>query len=289
MADEEKTGVLDLLKRWLWTEVPHPGGDIVTCVVCACASLIGAIACYVLFVFGGFGEMACFFMVLGVVMLVGQIPKQVFRAYALTTMDAGGKVYRGRQIAIYALVGTISFAPWLVPAYGVVRALYEINYKCVIKDCDTSFDYIPDSYLREQLQYRIRLRQLKLGRTGNGSETHKPQRVSLIDYYENLQTMNWFSLSTYKKVYSLHFDGEPHEDKQYTQSQMKDAQLSQEISAALRKNDYEEASHLIQQISDAGLRSALNGVVFSSKQRKIDGEIKEMLERKFENADIPEN
>lgn len=289
MQEHGKTGVLDLIKRWLWTEVPHPGGDIVTCVVCACASLIGAIACYALFVFGGLGEMACFFMALGVVMLVGQIPKQVFRAYALTTMDAGGKVYRGRQIAIYALVGTISYAPWLVPAYGVVRAFYEINYKCVIKDCDTYFDYIPDSYLREQLNSRVRLRQFKLGRAGNKSKTRKPQRVSLIDYYENLQTMNWFSLSTYKKVYSLHFDGEPHEDKQYTQAQMKDAQLSKDISAALKKNDYEEASHLIKQISDDDLQSALNEVVSSAKQRKMDDEIKEMINRKFKNINIPES
>ena len=62
MPEAEKIGVLNSLKNLFLKEVPYPGGDVVTCVVCACASLVGAIGCYALFVFGGFGEMACFFM-----------------------------------------------------------------------------------------------------------------------------------------------------------------------------------------------------------------------------------
>lgn len=265
MPEAEKIGVLNSLKNLFLKEVPYPGGDVVTCVVCACASLVGAIGCYALFVFGGFGEMACFFMAFGVVMLVGQIPKQVFRAYALTKMAAGGKVYRGQQFVIYALVGAIAYAPWLVPAYGAVRAIYEIESKCVINEDDASFDYLTDSDLREELKSQKRLWKILLRQPGKAPDSCKTKRVSLKDYYINCRTMNWLSLSVYKKVYSLYFDGEPHVDNHYTQTQIKDAQLCEGISAALRKDDYKEATRLAEQVSDEELRSALDHVILKKK------------------------
>ena len=286
MHEQEKTGVLDLLKRWLWKEVPHPGGDIVTCVVCACASLLGAIGCYALFVFGGFGETGCFFMVFGLVLLLGQIPKQIFRAYALMALESGRKVYNEQKVVIYVLAGVIVYAPWLFPAYGALKAFHEIHFKCVIKERASPFDCIPYPDVRDHLKTldpTHHLSSLRLRVKGNGSES---RRVSLQDYFINCRTMNGFSLSAYRKVYRLHFDGDPQAER-YTQSQIKDAQLSGEISAALKRDDYEEASRLVNQISNADLQRALERAVSTAKHRKMDDEMKGILERKFKNEIFP--
>ena len=262
MHEQEKTGVLDLLKRWLWKEVPHPGGDIVTCVVCACAALLGAIGCYALFVFGGFGEEGCFFMVFGLVLLLGQIPKQIFRAYALMAMESGRKVYNEQKVVIYVLAGVLFYSPWL---FGALKAYDEIHFKCVIKERASPFDCIPDPDVREHLRSQDPIWwSLRVSRPGEDSES---RRVSLKDYFINCRTMNAFSLSAYKKVYSLNFDGEPHAEH-YTQSQIKDAQLSAEISAALKRDDYEEARRLVNQISNTDLKCALERAVSRAETRK---------------------
>ena len=184
-------------------EVPRPDGDIATFVVYACASLLGAVVCYILFAFGGFGQTGSCIMAICVALLVAQMPKQVFGAYALMTINAGGKVIVAQKIVIYACAGALIYFPWGFPAYGAAMALYEINKKCVIDENDGLYAAISNSELRRKLESRKHLMN-----SAGGSKRHKSWRVSLDDYYKNCRTMNVFSRSAYKKVYQLYFGKE---------------------------------------------------------------------------------
>ena len=188
-----------LEERWRKV-VPRPEGNIATYVVCACASLLGAVVCYVLFAFGGFGQTGSVIMAIGATVLVAQMPKQVFGAYALMTMNAGGKIIAAQKFVIYACAGALIYFPWMFPVYGAAMALYEINEKCVMEEND---DIMPDSELRRQLEL-----QRRFVNPGRGSKRRQTWRVSLVDYYRNCRTMNVFSRSAYKKVYQLYFGKE---------------------------------------------------------------------------------